>query len=239
VRLARPELEALVSPIDGWLGLDEAWALHEAARNCLERTRAPVAVEIGSWKGRSTTAIATAFATGRRGVLFAVDPHAGTATHARAGVTDTLAQLEHTISTVGVTDHVRVVRAPSATARTAFEPESVHLLFVDGSHRYDDVVHDTLAWQPQLAPGATVAFHDAVTRRDVRRAIDRHVLRTASGYRAARLVGNTLFATWLGRDGGVRFGRPTALPTRLRVAEGRARAKVGGVLVPWRAKAGG
>jgi predicted O-methyltransferase YrrM len=228
--LARAQFDRLVAPIEGWLGLDEGWALHQSARATLERNHRPVAVEIGSWKGRSTAAIAIAFAAVGRGVLYAVDPHANTGSHARAGESDTLAALERTLAAVGVQDHVRVIRATSASARAKVPPNSVHFLFIDGSHRYEDVVRDMRDWQAQLAPRATVAFHDAVTGKDVRRAISRHVLRKGTGYDAPRLVGNTLFTVWLGRDGSVRPGWPIALSTRLRIARSRVKANIAALL---------
>lgn len=36
----------------------------------------------------------------------------------------------------------------------------VHLLFVDGCHRYDVVNADVLAWTPRIAIGGMIAFHD-------------------------------------------------------------------------------
>lgn len=228
--LVRAQFDRLIAPIEGWLGLEEGWALHQSARATLERNQRPVAVEIGSWKGRSTAAIATAFAAVGRGVLYAVDPHAGTGTHRRAGESDTLAALERTLVAVGVQDHVRVICATSASARAQVPPNSVHFLFIDGSHRYEDVVRDMRDWQGQLALGATVAFHDAVTGKDVRRAIARHVLRKGTGYDAPRLVGNTLFTVWLGRAGSIRPGRPSALSTRLRIARNLVKTKIAAVL---------
>ncbi len=36
----------------------------------------------------------------------------------------------------------------------------VHLLFVDGSHEYEDVKADITNWTPHIPLGGTVAFHD-------------------------------------------------------------------------------
>ena len=232
--LSRAEFERLIAPIEGWLGLREARALHEAARASLARADAPVAVEVGSWKGRSTAAIATAFARSGRGLLHAIDPHSATASHARAGQPDTLAALQHTLRSTGVEQYVRIVRAPSAAARGDFAPRSVHLMFVDGSHAYEDVLRDIVDWQPQLAPGATLALHDAATRPGVQRAAREHVLRRGSGYGAPRLVQNTLIVSW--QPGGerattralrlaaVRLGMELQ---RIRARAGAARGRLG------------
>ena len=55
----RRELAEALEPVDGWLGSREAWALYRAARDA--PGDAPVAVEIGSWMGRSTIALALGF----------------------------------------------------------------------------------------------------------------------------------------------------------------------------------
>jgi hypothetical protein len=36
----------------------------------------------------------------------------------------------------------------------------IHLLFVDGSHEYEDVLRDFRGFAPHVAPGGTIALHD-------------------------------------------------------------------------------
>jgi hypothetical protein len=36
----------------------------------------------------------------------------------------------------------------------------IHFLFVDGSHKYEDVARDIELWVPQIVVGGEVAFHD-------------------------------------------------------------------------------
>ena len=48
------------------------------------------------------------------------------------------------------------VTAPGTEA----EGEDVDLLFVDSTHEREPTVAEFRAWQPRLAPGAVVAFHD-------------------------------------------------------------------------------
>ena len=67
----------------------------------------------------------------------------------------------------------------SRVCHVGFE-DSIHLLFVDGDHRYSGVRADITNWIPKVVPGGLVAFHDyAPTKkhlasglRGVRRAVD-------------------------------------------------------------------
>ena len=47
-----------LTQVEGWLDIDEAWALHEMVRRRPPDPGPVTVVEIGSWKGRSTIALA-------------------------------------------------------------------------------------------------------------------------------------------------------------------------------------
>src|SRR4051794_34480335 len=130
------DLKELVDSVEGWLGDGEASELHRAALNAAAAE--PVAVEIGSWKGKSTVAIASAFRERGAGTVYAVDPHEGTSPHETEGEPDTFAAFLANVERAGVAAHVTPVRARSREARPRVD-HSVDLLFVDGSHEYDDV----------------------------------------------------------------------------------------------------
>jgi len=63
--------------VPGWLGHDEAWALREAARTHPADEPAITVVEIGSWKGRSTVALAHGLEHGIRGLILCLEHHIG------------------------------------------------------------------------------------------------------------------------------------------------------------------
>lgn len=155
---------------------------------------APTFVEIGSWKGRSTIALATALeARGDGGKVFAVDPHLGSSEHRREGeAVDTYTEFLANVRRAGVDDYVEPLRMPSLEASTRFSPGSVSLLFIDGSHDYPDVLADLDAWTPLLAPGAGVAVDDVLWP-GVLRALLRRVVRRGTPFRDARQVRFTLF----------------------------------------------
>jgi predicted O-methyltransferase YrrM len=192
---SRRELARIIEPIDGWLEPGEAWALYDAALRSVDRFPDLTAVEIGSWKGRSTTAIATALAQKGQGLLHAVDPHEDMRTHRLMDERSTADALLASLTRAGVTPFVRVVQSRSSVVCTTFAPRSVGFLFVDGSHVYEDVTEDIVGWAPRLAEGATVAFHDAASRAGVSRALRAHVLRAGKGFGSPHMVQSTLFVT--------------------------------------------
>ena len=115
----RQELGEALRGVPGWFEDDEAWALHEVVRNHPSSSASgPTVVEIGSWHGRSTVVIARALQARGSGVVYAIDPHAGTAIHEATGVTDTYEAFSANVRNAGVSDHVRPIRALSAAARS-------------------------------------------------------------------------------------------------------------------------
>jgi hypothetical protein len=230
---ARQRFERLLDGVDGWLGMREAWALHDAAFRLGRADPAVVAVEIGSWKGRSAIAIGSGLERAGAGILYAIDPHEGSRTHALEAETATFGAFRENVRRAGIERHVTPLREVSAQARARFGERSVGLLFIDGSHRYEDVVDDILGWLPYLRDGAVVAFHDAA-RVDVRRALVENVFGETTPFDRPRLVQNTLLVTRTeGPRGASRWSRTRGrillqrVRVRARLAELRTRAARG------------
>ncbi len=192
----KTELAKALEGIDGWFGLAEAKQLSEAV-SAFPPLREPLTiVEIGSWKGRSTIALALGLAD-RAGTVFAIDPHDTTAVDlvSEYGVADTFAEFEANLARAGVSSKVRTMRKTSTEAIDEL-PRSIDVLFVDGSHRYEDVRADLSRYLPRLAPRSVVAFNDP-TLPGVYRALRESVLRGRRDFYDGMVVQNTLF---LSRD---------------------------------------
>ncbi|MET0729385.1 MAG: class I SAM-dependent methyltransferase [Acidimicrobiales bacterium] len=150
-----------LQPISGWLTDTQAERLFEAAR------RVPTAgriVEIGSFQGRSTVALALG-ASEMTGPLVAIDPHAGNDRGPQeiAGY-GAEAAADHDVfhanlETAGVADRVRHVRQYSSAAlEEAAGP--IDLLYIDGAHRFGPARADIVEWGAHVVPGGSLLIHD-------------------------------------------------------------------------------
>lgn len=135
----------------GWLTVEQAALLHTCA--------APLGpgatvVEIGSYEGRSTLALASALA-GDGARVVAIDPWTENWKFGAAGTRDRFT--EH-VRLAGLTERVTVVARRSQDVRPTWEGP-VDLLFIDGKH---DVwsLSDDLRWSEHSTPGSSVLVHD-------------------------------------------------------------------------------
>jgi predicted O-methyltransferase YrrM len=112
------------------------------------------AVEIGSYKGRSTWYLAQALESAASPFrVVAIDPHL-------EGTTEAFAE---TLRSTGIADRVDTRAAFSQDVAVGFD-EPVGLLWIDGDHSYAGVRRDFEEWFPKLALGGYVAFHDTINR---------------------------------------------------------------------------
>jgi hypothetical protein len=172
-------LSGKLASIDGMLFLGEAWKLYEYARLVPATGRAPVVVEIGSFKGRSSAALALGLLDRGAGHLYAIDP-------------DHQPEFGPNLERSGVSDLVIGVKQGSHEARAEFADASVDLIFIDGSHQYKDVVQDVDDWTGALSEGAIVAFNDPGWT-GVNEALRDTVARLGTPFRRPSFLDNTLF----------------------------------------------
>ena len=173
--------------IDGWLSDAQGRALFQAAAASTGRG---AIVEIGSWKGRSTTWLASgARLAGRR--VYAIDPHSLSREDPEA---DTLDEFLANLARGGLTDVVDplIMRSEEAAARIT---GPIELLFIDGDHSYEAVRRDAELWLPRVMEGGTVMFHDVATAAYTgpRRVVRQMVCRNPHFHRIGR-VGSMVVA---------------------------------------------
>ncbi|WP_053227244.1 class I SAM-dependent methyltransferase [Solirubrobacter soli] len=141
--------------IEGWLTDAQAARLRSAAARS-----SGTAVEIGSFRGKSTVVLAS------ETPVTAIDPHAGSdrgpqeiAADAARGDADFDA-FHANLRAAGVEDRVRHVRKFSADAlEDVVGP--ISLLYVDGAHRFGPARADLVQWGGRVVPGGTMLVHDA------------------------------------------------------------------------------
>ncbi len=129
----------------GWLSDAEAACLAELAKDRL-------CLEIGSWLGRSTIAMASVAR-----LVVAVDHHAGPPIRAEG---TTLHEFLQNLQVANVRHRVVPILAGFEAAAGLLRPASFGLVFVDGAHDYISVKRDALLAWPLLESGGVLAFHD-------------------------------------------------------------------------------
>ena len=145
--------------IEGWFSEDEGRWYARFAR----ALRGGVFVEVGSWKGRSTSFIGRICnANGTR--LVCVDHWSGSRDvlaprYASAlAVEDVEATFRANMSALGIV--VEVLAEPSTVAAARFDAASVDRVFLDGSHDGASVAEDLRAWSARLRSDGILAGHD-------------------------------------------------------------------------------
>ena len=158
----------LAESVIGFMPADEGQALFDAAMRFL---RGGVAVEIGTYCGRSTVLLGAAAAQ-RGSVLYTVDHHHGSEEHqpgwefhdttmvdAVSGRFDTLPTFRRTLDAAGLDDTiVAVVGKSPVVARGWHTP--LELLFIDGGHSEAAAQADFDGWVKWVSVGGALVIHD-------------------------------------------------------------------------------
>jgi predicted O-methyltransferase YrrM len=139
--------------VEGWLSPDQERWLFEQAYALPDEANI---VEVGSFRGRSTCFLASG-CRGTKKKVFAVDTFDGE--EKDFGYRGYLEDFSRSVTRAGLSEYVQPLRGVSWEVAAAWD-RPIHLLFVDGSHEYEDVLRDFRGFAPHVAPGGTIAFHD-------------------------------------------------------------------------------
>ncbi len=159
---------AFASQVKGYLAEDEGQCLFRLA---LEASASGPCLEIGSFCGKSTVYLGAACKI--KGVtLFTIDHHRGSEEQQPGQLyfdpeiydekkqeIDSFPILRATLKKAGLEDTVvPMVTWSRVAARNWSTPLS--LVFIDGGHSYETALSDYNCWNPHLAPGGYLIFHD-------------------------------------------------------------------------------
>ena len=134
-----------------------------------------VIVEIGSWKGKSTAALALGAAKAHNEFVYAVDPH--TILPEEGYFEDTAAEFLANIKQVGVQSGVvPMMMTSEQAARDWHKP--IRLLWIDGDHRYEWTKLDFSLWETHLNEGGILAMHDTIRKQGPKRVLWEYVFRS-------------------------------------------------------------
>ncbi len=202
--------------IEGWLDDDEADLLIGATAHALANLpEADAVVEVGSYCGRGTVVLASVVkavrATAR---VWSVDPHdgrLGTADHCIM-VAPSLDKLKANLAACDVSHIVEIVQASAGLVPWQ---KPIALLLIDGLHDYASVSRDFGHFEPWIAPGGYVAFHDyAGYFPGVVAVVDG--LMASGDYRKVHAAKSMMI---LQKSAGLLDGAPTALTTTLSIED--------------------
>ena len=122
-----------------------------------------VIVEIGSFKGKSTLALASVARHYELGPVVSIDPHTApsvTDPHLE-GQTSSFEDFLGTIRSAGLEQQVEIHRTFSRDAAKGWN-RKIRMLWIDGDHTYTGTKEDFDLFSPHLAEGATIALHDTL-----------------------------------------------------------------------------
>lgn len=125
-------------------------------------------VEIGSFLGQSTAALAHFVKESKKAVkIYAVDifdisefsdsPHAKVVDAFGGNMLDAFWE---NIVKAGVDGDITAIQKDSVSAASEFEDRSVSYLMIDASHKYADVVEDIETWFPKVKIGGIIVGDD-------------------------------------------------------------------------------
>lgn len=140
--------------IDGWMRFEELQWLYNTAK-----TKENI-LEVGSWKGRSTSALLS----GCKGIVTSVDTWKGSQDDRDS--TKWMAKQEDVFETfkknVGHFKNLNIHRAESTIAAKDYLDEYFDMIFIDAEHTYEGVKSDIEAWLPKVKKDGLICGHDYV-----------------------------------------------------------------------------
>lgn len=149
-----------ISKVEGWLSPKEAKTLYKLAKN---NNGHGSIVEIGSWKGKSTICLGRGSEDGNENQIYAIDPHSAPAKklkdYLKEDETSTFHDFERNIENANLESLVTPIVDFSFNALDKVS-DPIDLIFIDGSHEYEDVLKDFQLYYPSVREGGIIAFHD-------------------------------------------------------------------------------
>jgi len=146
-----------IKDVEGWTDKAELEFLFNAAKNAIADG---VILELGSFKGRSTLALALGSKSGPNIKVYAVDifsafPMGDGAMHRGKY----LLTFQRNMKAFGVDDIVVAVQSTTDEAAATWN-KPISILFIDACHDYESVRRDYENFSKFAVPGGIIIFHD-------------------------------------------------------------------------------
>jgi len=139
------------------INFDEAVLLYNLAK----QAQGECIIEVGSYRGRSTTILSRGSIDGNELPVYAIEPHESYTgvLGGKFGSADRGAFYQCMLDTGGY-HMVRLVNLSSEIVAPNWN-KKVGLLWIDGDHSYAGVKRDFECWSPHLTTSALIAFDDS------------------------------------------------------------------------------
>lgn len=161
--------------IEGWFNMEQQYL------ELLEATpEGGIFVELGAYKGKSTSFIVTEMVNRNRNINFyTVDTFQGDSgstdlkeVEAYKQVNVSKMEEEFDKNTEHLSEHFEVIVAYSFESAKYFDSNSVDCLFIDAGHSYEAVIKDINAWLPKMKNGSIMSGHDYNSWEGVKKAVN-------------------------------------------------------------------
>ncbi len=154
------------------------------------------AVEIGSWKGKSTIWLGKGIESSHQQetALYAIDPHIGSAEHKQNGEKIwTFTEFESNIAKAELQSIVKPLVMSSVEGAKQIDKE-IDFVFIDGAHDYESVKLDFETWFPKVKVGGTMAFHDSfIGWPGVQKVVDKELF-LSNSFKHVRYINSITYA---------------------------------------------
>jgi cephalosporin hydroxylase len=160
--------------IEGWFNMEDQYL------ELLENTpEGGVFVELGAYKGKSTSFIVTEMINRGRDVNFiTIDTFQGDSGSTDKKEVEAYKQVdtskmydEFIENTIHLEDHFLVVQDYSYRSAKNLENNSIDVCFLDAGHSKEAVLADLKAWYPKMKNGSIMAGHDYNSWEGVKKAV--------------------------------------------------------------------
>jgi hypothetical protein len=145
------------SKLEGWLDIGEGCGLYDLASR-VDPLKGEVIVEVGSYRGKSTVALALGSHVETR--VYAFDPHE-MCVGSNGGVYGPIDRLHfnRVLEITGTYAKVRPMSCGTELVAAAWN-RPVGLCFIDGDHTYEGARKDAVGWAPHVVVSGVMAFDD-------------------------------------------------------------------------------
>ena len=144
----------------------------------LPKDKKSTIVEVGCWKGKSTSYMGVEIINSGKDIdFYAVDAWKYIPTTEQPVSNQEMFDNVYKLfleNIKPIENNIKIIKDNSIEASKKFKNNSIDFIFIDASHKYEDVLKDLNAWFPKLKENGMISGHDYFTRvhPGVKKAVD-------------------------------------------------------------------